>query len=238
MSLSRCCAVLLASGLMFVAGLSADAREPSDKRRSNKRPPKPPAEARQQAGAEAVHNSLVVTQPGAAELKIRKTLEDPTIIEFVETPLQDVVDYLKDYHKIEIQLDKRALDDAGLGTDTPISRNLRGISLRSALDLMLDSHNLAWTIDHEVLHLTTTEAAQARRETCVYNVRELIGEGTAEELAQIVWKSLVPVEQRDDSADLSILPYRHLLIVRHSQEGQRRVTQLLEQLQSALVPAK
>jgi hypothetical protein len=89
-----------------------------------------------------------------------------------------------------------------------------------------------------VLLLTTTEAAQARRETRVYDVSQLIGKGTAEELSQVVWRSLVPADQRDESSDLSILPYRHLLIVRHSQKGQRQVKQLLEQLETALAPEK
>ena len=35
---------------------------------------------------------------------IEKKLSQPAQIEFVETPLKDVVDYLKDLHKIEIPL--------------------------------------------------------------------------------------------------------------------------------------
>ena len=40
-----------------------------------------------------------------------------------------MIDYLKDYHKIEIQLDKKALDDVGIGSDTPVTKNLKGITL-------------------------------------------------------------------------------------------------------------
>jgi hypothetical protein len=191
------------------------------------------------SGEDAAHRALVVCAPmRSTEARIHAALEMPTVVEFVETPLQDVVDYLKDYHKVEIQLDKRALDDGGIGTDTPITRNLRNISLRSALDLMFSEHSLTWIIDHEVLMITTAKTADERRETCVYNLGALIGERSAEELSQVIWKSLVPVGQRDENADLSVIPYRHLLIVRHSQQGQRQVAQLLEQLKSALVPAK
>ena len=52
------------------------------------------------------------TQP--AERKIREALNQPTQIEFVETPLKDVIDYLKDLHHIEIQLDTSALKEAGV----------------------------------------------------------------------------------------------------------------------------
>ena len=63
-------------------------------------------------------------QKGAAA-RIRKALDEPTNIEFVDAPLQDVVDYLKDLHNIEIQIDTKALEDASIGPDTPVTRNLR-----------------------------------------------------------------------------------------------------------------
>ena len=39
-------------------------------------------------------------------------------------------------HKIEIQLDTKALGDVSIGTDTPVTKNLKGVSLRSALRMM------------------------------------------------------------------------------------------------------
>ncbi len=32
-------------------------------------------------------------------------------------------------HGIEIQLDNRALEEAGMGTDTPVTRHVKGITL-------------------------------------------------------------------------------------------------------------
>ena len=82
---------------------------------------------------------------GTAEKRIHDALKSPTQLEFIETPLSDVIDYLKDYHNIEIQLDNKALTDVGIGSDTPVTKNLKGISLRSALRLLLG--------DLELLHL-------------------------------------------------------------------------------------
>ncbi len=42
-----------------------------------------------------------------------------------------------DKHHIEIQLHNKALGDVGIGSDTPVTKNLKGITLRSALRLML-----------------------------------------------------------------------------------------------------
>ena len=54
-----------------------------------------------------------ISQPSPAEKKIEEALKQPTQIEFVETPLKDVVDYLKDLHHIEIQLDSAGLEGSG-----------------------------------------------------------------------------------------------------------------------------
>jgi hypothetical protein len=118
--------------------------------------------------------SVDLKKTGPAEERIKQALEDSTVMEFVETPLSDVVDYLKDYHKIEIQLDTKALEDAGAGSDTPITKNLKGISLRSALRLMLGGLDLTYVIKDEVLLITTPEKASSELVTKVYPVADLV----------------------------------------------------------------
>ncbi|HUY90731.1 MAG TPA: M56 family metallopeptidase [Pirellulales bacterium] len=71
-----------------------------------------------------------------------KALAELTELEFVEQPLSDVVEYLKERHDIEIVLDNEALTKAGIGSDTPVTRVIRGITLKSALELMLGELDL------------------------------------------------------------------------------------------------
>ena len=101
------------------------------------------------------YSATELSRRGPAEKKINDALKSPTQLEFIETPLQDVIDYLKDYHGIEIQLDKKSLDEMSIGTDTPVTKNLKGISLRSALRLMLRELGLTYVIQDEVLLITT-----------------------------------------------------------------------------------
>jgi hypothetical protein len=111
---------------------------------------------------------------GVGEAAIKKALGEPTELEFIETPLSDVIDYLKEHHHIEIQLDNKALADVGIGSDTPVTMNLRGVSLRSALKLVLRNLNLTWTVQDEVLLITTPEEAESRLDTKVIDVSDLV----------------------------------------------------------------
>ena len=101
-------------------------------------------------------------------------LAKPTQMEFIESPLSDVVDFLEDHHGIEIQMDIRALEDVGIGADTPITKSLKGLSLRSALNLVLRDLSLTWIIRDEVLLITTPKEAESNLTTKVYDVYDLV----------------------------------------------------------------
>jgi hypothetical protein len=118
--------------------------------------------------------SVDLAKRGSSEQRIFEELDKETSMEFIETPLADVVGYLKDLHGVEIQLDTRALDGVGIGSDTPITRELKGVSLRSALRLMLKDLDLTYVVKDEVLQITTPEEAEANLVTKVYPVGDLV----------------------------------------------------------------
>jgi hypothetical protein len=111
---------------------------------------------------------------GPAEARIFSALDETTSLQFLEQPLGDVVAFLEDRHKIEIQLDTTALDTAGVTTDTPVTIDVEGISLKSALRLMLKSIELTYTVRDEVLLITTTEEVEQELVTKVYPVADLV----------------------------------------------------------------
>jgi hypothetical protein len=120
------------------------------------------------------YRNVDLARNNPAEVKIIRALDDPTELEFIETPLQDVIEFLKTRHNIEIQLDKKALEEAAIATDTPITRNLKGVTLRSALRLMLREFDLTYVIRDEVLQITTRTAADTLLTTKVYPVADLV----------------------------------------------------------------
>lgn len=111
--------------------------------------------------------------PEGREEAIRRALAKPVTVPFTETPLSDVVEFLKEKTSIQIIIDQKALDDVGMTTDTPVTVNVVGVKLRSALDLMLRQSDLTWTIAHEVLLITTQEEAETMLRARVYDVSDL-----------------------------------------------------------------
>ena len=80
--------------------------------------------------AQKVQGSRRSEEGGPGGSKNPPGIENPTTMDFTETPLQDAVDYLKELHNIEIQLDTKALGDAGIAPDTAVTRNSRAFRSR------------------------------------------------------------------------------------------------------------
>lgn len=116
-----------------------------------------------------------------AEAAIEAALAKPAGLDFDEVPLWDVIETLKAKHQIEIQIDRKALAEADMSPDVPVTRHVKGVTLQSALNLMLGELDLVWIIDNEVLLVTTREIEGAKLNTRVYDVADLVacrdGEG-------------------------------------------------------------
>jgi len=110
----------------------------------------------------------------AGEEAIKQALAEPTSLAFVETPLRDVLDFIQSKHKIIVMIDRKALDDVGLGADSTVTINISNVTLRSGLRLMLRPLDLTWIIADEVLLITTADEANNRLVTEVYEVGDLV----------------------------------------------------------------
>lgn len=123
--------------------------------------------------------------------RIESTLEQETEVSFTDNPLEEVLHYLKELHQLEILLDRQALQDEGVATDQQISLKMAGISLKSALPMILEPHGLDYLIKNEVLVITTAAKAREHFETRVYDISRLKGV-TPAELDQIIRSTIAP----------------------------------------------
>ncbi|MFM8892737.1 MAG: hypothetical protein ACKOTB_14165, partial [Planctomycetia bacterium] len=122
------------------------------------------------------YKSVDLANPGSAEKKIydalEKTVDD---LNFQETPLRDVINQLKDKYDIPIIADKKAFEDAGLDLDTTVvTQTIAGVSLRSALRLLLGDIDLTYLVKDEVMLITTKDKAAENLVVKVYPVGDLV----------------------------------------------------------------
>ena len=123
---------------------------------------------------------------GAAEKRVLAALDAPASIDAVEMPLKDVVLYLVESHGVPLVLAADKLAEASVGIDTPITKSLQGISLRSLLALVLKDLELTFFARDGALLITTPEDAESRLRTVAYPAHDLAGGDGADDPDLIV----------------------------------------------------
>jgi hypothetical protein len=171
----------------------------------------------------------------ASEEKILAALEQPTELDFHESPLQTVVDFLKDKHSIGIQLDVKALEDGGMASDTPVTCKVNGVSLRSGLRLLVLQIDLAILVRDELLQITTKEVADAELVTRTYPVADLTPGDKYDGLIETIMNTVARQTWDEVGGPGSLSPVKasRSLVVSQTQEVQDKVLQLLRSLRAA-----
>jgi hypothetical protein len=143
-----------------VQSLSAEPREI--------KPVTPKAEATTNKTGPAGHSKPVQVKAGPEA--IARALGQRANLPQGNIPLTDMVRQLSANHQIPIVLDLRALDDLGLGADTPVTVGGQAALLAETLDGSLKPLRLTWTVDQDVLVITTQEGAERHLEIVVYKL--------------------------------------------------------------------
>jgi hypothetical protein len=121
--------------------------------------------------------------------RIEKALQAPLRSEgfdFTQTPLEEVVNLLQEEYGIPIQIDIPALEATGLDPQEGVTLSIHNVSLRSALRLMLKGSQLTYTIQDEVLMVTTPEQQEAALLTCVYDVRRIVSDTSPKSMDSLI----------------------------------------------------
>lgn len=109
------------------------------------------------------------------ELEIERRLKTPVMLRYNNTPLSQVVDDLSELTSVNIHLDPRGLEQEGYNSDTTITISLaKEISLKSALNLILEPLHLSYVIKDEVLKITSEQLRDGELKTYTYNVADLV----------------------------------------------------------------
>ena len=108
--------------------------------------------------------------------RVGEELQTPTKIEFVETPLVDVVVFLQETHNLPMFLDSARVP----APPFPITADYKGIDLISGLTLLTSSHNLGCDYRYGMICITTAKDAEDWRDpTGVAQIEPLKGTALA-----------------------------------------------------------
>ncbi|MCA9233824.1 MAG: hypothetical protein KDA44_00020, partial [Planctomycetales bacterium] len=109
------------------------------------------------------------------ELQIEQRLKTSILPKYTEAPLTQVIEDLSELAGVNIYLDPLGMSQEGVRSDTPITLNLpQEISLKSALQLILEPLHLTYTIKNEVLKITSEQISAGDVYTTVYDVADLV----------------------------------------------------------------
>ena len=108
------------------------------------------------------------------EIHVRKSLNEPVSLHFEEAPIEQLMRHIAGQHGINVVVDEPGLQEVGVTPYTPVTINVDGIQLKSALNLVLKPLNLSYTIEDEVLKVTSQMRQQGELTTKVYSVPDLV----------------------------------------------------------------
>ncbi len=136
---------------------------------------------------------------GEKEREIERKLTTPVNMSFSNAPLKSVLDDLRETNGINIVIDNIALQEDGVSLDSPVTIKLERVSLKAALNLVLQQVKLTYVIKDEVLQVTTDSHARGKLVTVTYQVTDLVipienhGPGAGSEAAPVVGQSIQPL---------------------------------------------
>ena len=110
-----------------------------------------------------------------ANAQTQAKLEAHADAEFVDTPVTDVLDYVADVAKVQVYLDRRALEERGVvANESLVTMNLKDVPAEMVLRLALRQYGLAFMLENGVVIATTPEEVKQSLEIRVYSVGDLV----------------------------------------------------------------
>lgn len=117
------------------------------------------------------------------EQALYRVMQKEIDVEFVDTPLIDVIDELAKQADASVLVDVVALTELGVPTDEPVNLPSQQQPLVQTLQQVLQPLDLTWRIDNEAIVVTTRQEGEDRRQVGLFDVRRQVhSPGDAEKL--------------------------------------------------------
>jgi tetratricopeptide (TPR) repeat protein len=107
------------------------------------------------------------------EKEIERRLGASISVNFKDARLEQVLDDIRDMSGLNVVVDAAALRDEGVSLDQHVSVKMDDVSLRSALNAIMQSVHLAFVVRDEALVVTTEAGARGKLVCRVYPIADL-----------------------------------------------------------------
>jgi general secretion pathway protein D len=109
------------------------------------------------------------------EMEIAQRLNTPVDAKYQNRPLHEVLDGLAKRASVPLYIDPQGLQSEGVSSDAKVTIDLsQDISLKSALNLILEQFHLTYVIKDEVLKITSEDAKRGEVYQIIYPVGDLV----------------------------------------------------------------
>ncbi|HVU88269.1 MAG TPA: hypothetical protein VHD36_13195 [Pirellulales bacterium] len=166
-------------------------------------------------------------------------LRRPVQVEFADTPLADVIDYFGKKFEINIRVDPKGMTDAAVDPSAMVTLSLRKpVSLEAALRLVLEEFDLDFTVQDEILKITSKEKADEILTTKVYSVGDLLDRGPRRSVIDNLINTITSIVQPDTWDDNggpgSITRVASTLVISQKYDVHKEIKELLAMLRAEL----
>ncbi|QDU43659.1 hypothetical protein Mal52_21350 [Symmachiella dynata] len=208
-SLLRCC------GICLLLGLSAHWVQAAEDK---------PAAAATEKKIPEISDEPKTVDPATL---MPKKLAARATVDFSDSSLREVLDWLRDEQGLVVLLEKNALAEKGISLSEPLSDHLNDAPIYLLLN-RLRSLGLDWYFENEILHITTAEIAEEQLQLQSYNIGDLLDAGYDEDSINETITTSVKPESWEEVGGPGV--YRTLgdvVFVRQTNDIQRQVQGLL-----------
>lgn len=176
-------------------------------------------------------------QPSPSEVKLQEALERRVTLAFSGIPLTEALTQVESRFDggLQFHVDRRALTDAGISVDVPVSIRVRQARLRTALSLLLAEQDLNYTPHDGLLLITTQDRIDSMTIVRVYPIGDLAPDGDVDGICALIQQVVHPTSWPAGTGPgpIQYFPAARSLVLEQTREVHQGILELLRALRAA-----
>lgn len=162
-----------------------------------------------------------------------KKLSVRATVRFEDKLLRDILEWLQKEQKLDVHLDRKALEEAAYDLYEPLHEELANEPVYLLLN-RLRARGLDWYLEDGIVHLTTKTANEGHQYTVSYLLSDLLDAGYAggEELVQVLESTISPTTWKANGGQGSAIVLGDVLFIRQTSNEHLQVAGLLAALKN------